>query len=247
MPVRLRAALLHLCLSALFALLAALIAFRLWYPPPLAQAVDLQHIFLILLGVDVVLGPCFTFLVYRVGKKSLRMDLAVIVAVQLAAFAYGFAAVAQGRPAWLVFNMDRFDLVPAQDVDTRHRDAAAPAFRHAPWTGPRWAASRNPADAQARNTLMFESAQGGPDLPQRIDLFVPLEDEAAALRARARPLDDLRQFNPAPAVAAALARWPGADGWLPLAARARSMVVLVRRADAQVLGVVDLRPWAGDD
>ena len=196
-----------------------------------------------LLGVDVVLGPLLTLIVYKQGKKSLRFDLTVIVVLQLIAFSYGMSAVARGRPAWLVFNADRFDLVAAQDTDPRHAKDSRPEYRTAPWTGPRWVASRNPDNVQARNTLLLESARGGPDLPQRTDLYLPLASDAAAVRARAKPLAELERYNTKAAVAAVEARWPEATAWLPLMAKAQPMTVLLRASDASVVAVVDLRPW----
>jgi hypothetical protein len=246
MSPRIRAALIHLGGSSLLAIATFALAFLVWYPAPLSRAVGLERILLVLLGVDVVAGPFLTFVIYKPGKRTLRFDLAVIIFLQLVAFAYGFVAIAQARPAWLVFNLDRFDLAQAQDLDQRHVLHADSAYRSAPWLGPKWVAARNPDDLDARNTLMFESAQGGPDLPQRIDLYVPLEREAASIRARAKSLDELARYNSADAVQAARTRWPQANAWLPLSAKTHSMSVLLHREDARVIAVVDLRPWKGD-
>lgn len=241
---RARAFLAHLGGSLVLALGALGLVYGVWYPAPLAQAVGVSAIVLLMLAVDVVLGPALTFAVYQVGKKSLRLDLMVIVAVQLAAFAYGLHAIAQGRPAWLVFNADRFDVAQVSELDLRYQADARPPYRAPSWTGPRWVASVNPDDPQKRNQLVLESAGGGSDLPQRIDLYRPLESEAERMRAKARPLGELQQFNAAPAVAAVLARWPQADAWLPLMSRAQPMVVLLDREQARPLAIVDLRPWA---
>lgn len=244
MKSRLHAALIHLSGSLCIALLALAAVYGLWYPAPLAAAAGVNGIFGLMLGVDVVTGPVLTFAVFKAGKKGLLFDLAVIVALQLTALSYGLWTIAQGRPAWLVFNADRFDLTQAADIDPRYRPQAAPAFRHAPWTGPRWAASVNPADPEKRTQLILESAGGGFDLPQRIDLFVPLAGQQAALLAKASPLEKLNQFNSPAQVKKALAPWPQADAWLPLMARAQPMTVLIERGTAQPLAVVDLRPWS---
>src|SRR5690606_7616795 len=119
MPARFKAFLLHLAASTLIALLALLLVFKLWYPAPLHEALGVTQIFLLLLLVDVVLGPLLTLLVYKTGKKSLVMDLALIAALQLAALGYGLWTVAEGRPAWVVYNAGRFDVVTVVDIDTR--------------------------------------------------------------------------------------------------------------------------------
>jgi len=244
MKFRLRAALAHLSGSVCIALLALAVVYGLWYPAPLAVAAGVNGIFALMLGVDVVTGPVLTFAVFKKGKKALFFDLAVIAALQLTALSYGLWTIAQGRPAWLVFNADRFDLTQASDIDARYQAQAAPAFRHAPKTGPRWVASVNPADPEKRTELVLESAGGGPDLPQRVDLFVPLAKEKTAVQAQAEPLEKLKQFNSPEQVNKTLARWPQADAWLPLMARVQPMTVLIERGTGRPLAVVDLRPWS---
>jgi len=137
-PARLKAFLLHLAFSTTMALLAMLLVFRLWYPAPLHDAQGVTNIFLMLLLVDVVLGPLLTLLVYKVGKKSLITDLAVIACLQMAALGYGLWTVAEGRPAWIVYNVDRFDVVAAVDIDARHLNEVPNQYRNASWSGPQW-------------------------------------------------------------------------------------------------------------
>lgn len=243
---RVRAAAIHLLASGVFASIGAGIAFFLWYPSPLWDAVGLAKIFILLVAIDVVIGPCLTFLVYKVGKSSLKFDIGVIVALQLAAFGYGFFHIAQARPAWIVFNIDRFDVVQAMDLDVRRKSEAIPRFSSPPWLGPQVIASQNPSDREKRNELMFESAQGGPDLPQRIDLYVPLEAEASAIRLRAQDLSQLREFNSTSAIDTILKKWPQADAWLPMSAKAKSMTALINKKSARLVAIVDLRPWKDD-
>ena len=76
----------HLAISLLIALIAIAIVFFVWYPAPLAQAVGVTSIFLMLLAIDVIVGPLFTLLVYKQGKKTLKSDLTVII--QLSAFSF---------------------------------------------------------------------------------------------------------------------------------------------------------------
>jgi hypothetical protein len=242
MPVRLKAFFLHLGVSGVIALLALLLVFKLWYPTPLHTAVGVTHIFLLLLLVDVILGPLLTLLVYKVGKKTLALDLAVIALLQLSALGYGLWTVAEGRPAWLVFNTDRFDLVRALDIDTRKLDEASPEYRQPSWFGPRWVTALPPLNSDERNELVFESVQGGSDLPQRPSLYKPLADSRAAIKARLHSLDELQRFNSIEQVQAITQQWPAADAWLPLMA-GTPMVVLLNKASAEVLAVVELRPW----
>ncbi|MGH8085537.1 MAG: TfpX/TfpZ family type IV pilin accessory protein [Lysobacter sp.] len=242
MPARVKAFLWHLGASVLIALAVAAVVFMVWYPSPLDDALGVTGIFGVILLVDASLGPLLTLVVYKPGKKSLRFDLAVIFCLQLAALGYGLWTVAAQRPAWIVFNADRFDLVQASAIDTRAAGKAAPEYRGAPWTGPRWVGARPSGDRRIRNEMMIEAAIGGPDIPAHPELYRPLDDVAADIRARALPLDRLQRFNAPPAVAATLREWPAAAAWVPLKARARSMVVLLDEQQRRV-AVVDLRPW----
>lgn len=242
MPDRLEAFFLHLGLSGVIAVLALLLVFKLWYPAPLHTAVGVTHIFLLLLLVDMILGPLLTLLVYKVGKKSLVFDLAVIAVLQLSALGYGLWTVAEGRPAWLVFNADRFDLVRVLDIDLRKLERALPEYRQPSWLGPRWVAAAPPSDNAERNDLIFEAVQGGSDLPQRPDLYHPLAESGKAMRARLHALSELQGFNSIERVQAVTKRWPEADSWLPLMA-STPMVVLLHQETVEVVAIVDLRPW----
>src|SRR5690606_18525235 len=111
MPSRFKSFSIHLLISAVAALLAAGLVFFIWYPAPLHMAAGVTNIFLLLLIVDVILGPTLTLLIYKPGKKSLVMDLTVIALLQLSALIYGLYTMADGRPAWLTFAKDRFEMV----------------------------------------------------------------------------------------------------------------------------------------
>lgn len=243
MPARLYAFLIHLGASFAVALCAVVVVFLLWYPAPLHVATGVTAIFLILLGVDVVIGPMLTLLVYKPGKKTLHMDLSIIIALQLTAFAYGMWTVSQGRPAWLVFNADRFDLVRVNEIDTRDLSTAPPEYRTPNLSGPLWVSAMRPPSAETRNTILMESLFAGVDVYHRPQLYQPLDQATSSIRDKARPLSELDQYNPPEQTADTLARWPEADAWLPLKANARSMVVLLSNNASTPLAIVSLNPW----
>lgn len=98
----------HLSISVLIALLVIGLIFFIWYPAPLAKAVGVTQIFLMMLAIDVIVGPVLGLLVYKEGKKPLKFDLSVIILIQISALLYGVYSIEQGRPAWLVYNVDQF-------------------------------------------------------------------------------------------------------------------------------------------
>ena len=75
----------------------------------------------ILAGVDVALGPLVTLLIAspRKPRRALARDIAIIVAVQLAALLYGASTLWQGRPLYYAFSEDRLQIVQAADLAPR--------------------------------------------------------------------------------------------------------------------------------
>lgn len=243
MPARLKAFLLHLTVSIFIALLAVLAVFRVWYPAPLHEALGVTHIFLLLLLIDVILGPLLTLLVFKTGKKTLIIDMAIIACLQLAALSYGLWTVAEGRPAWIVYNTDRFDVVTVVDIDSRQLDEARAQYRSASWSGPQWVGAVKPDDPERNNNILFEAIRGGSDIAQRPNLYRPLEEVAEAMPLYALPLAVLNDFNDPAKVNDVLYKWPDAAAWVPLMARAKPMVVLLGENKSNVIAIVELAPW----
>ena len=86
---RWKASALHLALSAAIGVAVVALMLALWYPQPYFAAMGGDTLILLLIGVDVVIGPLITLIVFDPKKKSLRFDLAVIAVLQLAALVYG--------------------------------------------------------------------------------------------------------------------------------------------------------------
>lgn len=235
---KLKAFFVHLSLSALIALLAMVLVFVIWHPAPLHRAVGVTEVFFLLLAIDVVLGPLLTMVVYRPQKNTLKSDLSVIVLIQIAALLYGLWTVSVARPAWIVFAYDRFDLVRANDMDRRELHLAQPPYTTASWFGPQWASLRSVADFENRDEIIRDVYDSDIDLSRRPYLYQPLELSREEISQRIRPLQQLYRFNQEEEVQAILARYPQANGWLPLRAIEQNMAVLLE--DANVLAVVDL-------
>lgn len=186
----------HLVLSALIA--AGVLAFMLaaWYPGPLFQAAGGNDLLLILVGVDVVIGPLITLVIYRPGKRGLKFDLAAIGVLQLAALAYGAHIVYLARPAFIVFVKDRFEVVTAVELAPEAlAEARFPQFRAPSLAGPRLAASDFPTDPGEKKRLL-ELAFAGFDLQHFPKYWVPYEERRKELLAAAQTLEQVRKSEP---------------------------------------------------
>lgn len=233
----------HLSLSVVVGIIIGSIVFGMWYPAPFAAVIGVSSIFLMLLVIDVVIGPLLTFIVYKEGKKSLKFDLSFIVFLQITALCYGVITIAQGRPVWIVFNVDRFDVVQSYQLSPEHLAKAKEEFKSSNWFGPEWVAAKKSSDADVNTDLMFESLAGGADLPQRPDLYVLYEQESNTVQRKAIHTDELKNFNAFENVKRVLELYPHADAYLPLVSKNKNLVVLIQRDTAKIEGVVELSPW----
>ncbi|MNV28857.1 type IV pilin accessory protein [Acinetobacter calcoaceticus] len=233
----------HLSISILLALIIIAWVFLIWYPQPLAQAVGVTHIFLMMVAIDVVLGPILGFFVYKEGKKTLKFDLSVIILIQLSALGYGLYSIAQGRPVWLVYNVDRFELVRNNEIIDTNIQKVQAQFRNPSWFKPKFAAVQIAKNSEERSKNMFEELLGGVSLAQRPERYVGLVQVKPQIQKRAQNLNELEKYNSKQQVKTVLKKYPSADAWVPLKANAIDMVVLMNKNSAQVVKIVDLRPW----
>ena len=192
---RTRAALLHLIASAMVVGTVLVIVFFVWYPGFLFTMSGTILPVLVMISVDVTLGPFLTFIVYKPGKWGLKFDMAFIVTVQIIALGYGALTLFNERPHFLVFAQESFTAVSAQQVDM---DALRyDELRNKPLVGPVLAFARMPEDRAERNRLV-ESVlfEGQPDIERRAEFFEPFANGLDVVRAAARPLDRVEPSTP---------------------------------------------------
>lgn len=246
---RFRAAGCHLGLSVVAATAVLVCIYLGWYRDPLDSISGVGEILLLLIAVDVTLGPLLTLLVFDRRKKSLPFDLAFIGVIQLAALLYGIVTVEAGRPHYLVFVKDRFEVVSRADLRTEDRDAASsnPSAEIA-WFGPRTVAAELPPSLDERNRILFESVAGGRDLHHYPERYRDYASQAEIAAGRARPISELRQLNQDRGAildeAVASAGLPeGRLGFLPVKGPSGDAAMLVDASSGNVVGMVNLRPW----
>jgi hypothetical protein len=95
---RWRAFLVHLGLSLTAFGVIAYFVIAVWYPDFFFTRDGGWQGIRLLLGVDLVLGPMLTLIVYRAGKPGLRRDLTMIGTLQVACLAAGVWIVHGQRP-----------------------------------------------------------------------------------------------------------------------------------------------------
>lgn len=232
----------HLIASVVVATLAAALVFGVWYPEPYAQLAGGADLFWLLVAVDVVCGPLLTGVLYtpKKPKRELFQDLGLVAVIQLAALVYGLYTVALARPVYLVFEVDRFRVVSAADIQPSALKPDLGGLHVLPWAGPKIIGVRDPRNAEEKLKSIEQSLQGlepsvRPDWWQAYALSKP------QVLKRAQPIDTLRKKQPGAVslidqAVAESGTGESALGWLPLTSfRSTSWVAFVDLSTAEVL------------
>ena len=201
------AAAIHLGLSACAVGLLATLMFLRWYPPPFFMFDGGWQVLRLIILVDVVLGPLLTFIVFNRAKKELKRDLGLIVALQLAAFAYGACIMHAHRPAFMVYAERSFYSVSWRDIARATPDLAVPAALAASARGPVPVVAELPSDRQERARLFAAMAAGGPAITHYGALYRKVDSLIFERIAReAANIDEMARGDPAIAVELARVR-----------------------------------------
>ena len=244
---RLRAFLVHLSLSAVVVGIAFAIVFFVWYPQPYFEVVGAWYLIRILFIVDVVLGPLLTFIVFKAGKPGLKFDLTVIALVQVAALIYGGTIIYQERPYYMVFAVDRFELLSRKGLDLSN--IKYDALKEKPWIATIPVFARLPDDPEALSKFTEEVIfEGKPDLERRTEFWHPYDQFASEARARARDFRELLNDDEVTATKAeSLIHKYEADharlGYLPLVGRTENFAIVLDMETGEQLDVLDVDPY----
>lgn len=224
--------LIHLACSIIIALILLALVFLVWYPTPLASAEGVTSIFFMLIAVDVIVGPLLSLVVYKEGKKTLKMDLSLIIFLQVLALGYGVNTIVKARPVWIVQSGWLFEVVRANEIDYQDQEKAEKIYNHNGWLQPKFVAvddTKNPYNALSTPQLMPTT-------------YTDLSYAYRRLKKYAQPLNTLQQFNEPQEIKKTLNRYPNTLYWMPLRTTGIGLTVLLD-GNYKVIEIVDLRPW----
>ncbi len=189
---RWKAAGIHLLITCLVVGSLAALMLSTWYAKGMFEFADADRLLLVLACIDIVVGPLLTLIIFRAGKRGLKLDLTLIGLAQFAFLAYGLWVVWESRPVFLVAVQDRYELIFAKEVRPEDLEAADPrmGISRLPWFGPEIVGTKLPDDQVVRQRLIEELLQGR-DLPVFPEFYVPLAEVAESILASSRPLDEL--------------------------------------------------------
>ena len=119
-----RASGIHFVISLFVGLVLLALCWFVWYPAPMLLAIGGHEIFLLIVGIDVVIGPLLTLVVFKTGKKKLKFDLAMIALLQILALEYGVSTLLEARPVYVAALGDKFQVIQATEVTDANLEKA---------------------------------------------------------------------------------------------------------------------------
>ena len=241
---RWKASLIHLGLSAvIYVVLLYLIVF-LWYPQPYFAADGGWEGVRLITGVDLVLGPLLTLIVFRAGKPGLRRDLTLIGLLQTVALVWGTWLVYDQRTAMVTYADGSFYTLNSEQV--RDIGGQAPVVAAQSTSTPPYAFVRPPTDAHDRKELRLKTPYsymlvhqlgeryellGKSNLPEVMMSSVEIGKYIAASEQNRSYLENF------------LARHGGTTqdyAFLPLHCRYQDLLLALRRTDGKIVDTLDI-------
>lgn len=186
---RWKASLLHLGFSALLVGAFAAFVVGYWYPVALMKMAHADKLLLLVAGIDLVVGPLLTLVIFKPGKPGLKFDLTVIALLQACFLAYGVFNLTVSRPVFLVADGEHFDLVFANDLDpAKVAKGSRPEYRSLPLTGPLLVGARLPDDPKTRMRIVESALSGKGDIESMPEYYAPYEEVIGTMLPKGKPL-----------------------------------------------------------
>lgn len=246
-----KAALIHLIVCVVTALLLGLLILKVWYPVPFDSLTSGRGLLLLIVLVDVVCGPLLTLVLFNPQKSKLKwgIDLSLIVAVQLMALGYGVFQASAVRPAFMAFEGDRFRVVLASDIQVQQLGDAPIELRVIGYSGPKLIAAKlmQPSDKGFPESIQLSMAGFHPAF--RPGRWQEYSDQTSAVLKSLRPLAELSKRPPADIEklnkAIASTGLPAAAmGYLPVVNDTiTDWIVLIAKDDARPLAYLNIDSW----
>lgn len=188
---RLKAAATHLLISATLSTIVICLLLFYWYPLPFFWALGGMLLLTLIIGIDVVLGPVMTLILFnpKKSRRALTVDLTLIAIVQISALSYGLYSGYVSRLVFSVFDGKSFQLVQAGDVAGNFlAKTNLPDYQQLPLFGQKFAALQVPDDERTRSDLAFFKALGaGPQVMPNYYVALDSMREQLSKAAIAKP------------------------------------------------------------
>ena len=242
---KLKASGIHLLLSIVIISFAISLVVYFWFPDSMIKVSNFKEIALLIISIDLILGPLLTFVVYKPTKKGLKFDLSAIATLQACALTYGLFALYQAHPVYIAFNVDRFTLVSA--IDAKPENAIKDEFKVSKLGSPKLVVAKIPTDLKARNELVLGIVTGQPDIELRPDLYHSYEDNISTILEKSLDPNVIFKSEIAKEKLDKFIKRHGNSvenyAFFPLEGPARHAVLALDGITAKPIGVMSVDPW----
>ncbi len=198
----------------------------------------------VLLGVDVVLGPLLTLLVFspRKPRRELRFDLSVIVMLQLAAFMYGSWVVYSERPQYLVFAHSKFFVVRGPEMNGIPEEAVLGKSPRFGAVGPRVVYAAIPSEYILNGSALLAAVFDDPTFSLDANSYRPFPHSLGNVQSEA--LDAkviLTELGEAPARLAQIKGIAVSDlSFFQIKGRTSSGLAVLHKGTGELLDILDV-------
>lgn len=245
MTYKLNFSITYLLIAFVLLFIAITLIKNLWYPYPLMQAVGAQKLLFIIVAVNVGLAIGLAIMIFVKRKKAdFIKDIAVAILIQILFLSLSVYGIYKIRPVWIAYNVDRFELILNNHLVISNMYIADKKYHFPSLLSPKYVGVSFSKDKEERTQNMFDEVFSGISVAQRPERYVPFNQVSKELKKHSQPLKILEKYNNKDEVRILLNKYPQADSFVPLQAKALDMAVLLDMNDKkQVIAIVDLRPW----
>lgn len=101
----------HMSISLVIFFILLVCITQYWYPGILFDSGNGWKAIGMIVGIDLILGPLFTLIIFNPKKNSLKIDLTIIALIQTAALAYGTWTIYKTRPIAIAYINTSFSTI----------------------------------------------------------------------------------------------------------------------------------------
>jgi hypothetical protein len=228
-------------------LLAFMVIRFLWFPGGFFQISGIAKLLLVLVAVNLVVGPGLSALLYKPGKWGLKFDLIIVACIEIAILGWAMHEISERRPAFVVFAVDRFETVTVAEVDPGSLNSSQ--FAERAGALPRLVYAELPTDADAMSRLIDDTViLGMQDIDRRPEFWKPYAAGMAFIKEAAMPLSALASLHDKRA--GSIERWLARQEltvddylYLPVRGRAADGMMILHADIGYPVEVLAIDPW----
>ena len=244
--MRAKLALRNLFISQAIIFIFLIFAYLIWFPHSFHLLEEFYKTALLLIFVDLILGPVLILLVYKENKINLKFDINVLLAIQLIAFAFGAYSLYLKHPVYAVFAIDRFTLINAANVTPEK--IKFETLKSTLFSKTKITVARMPKEIIARNKLILGVMNGEADLDHRAEYYEPYDLHFKSVLNKNLITDSsLLKKKTKSVINNFVSKYGGEISdyvYIPLETQYKDVIWALDRKTALPVGIIDIDPWA---